>query len=87
MIGGSPIKSDYNLFVKGARKHQSRSLAANSLSWNREERIHYIEMGDSLANWQSGAVTGYLPADGTLTLAITTPADFPQVYFVSYNGA
>ena len=33
VIGGSGVKSDYSLLVKGARKAQSRSLAANSLSW------------------------------------------------------
>ena len=27
---------------------------------------------------QSGALTGYMPMDGSFTLAVTTPADFPQ---------
>ena len=77
VIGGSPIKSDYALMVKGARKNQSHSLTTNSLPWTRgEERVIYIEMGDSKAIWETGAVTGYLPADGTLTLALTTGADF-----------
>ena len=66
------------LFWSRLPKAQSRSLAANSLTWAKEERIIFIEMGDSKSNWESGAVTGYLPADGTLNLTLTTPSDFPS---------
>ena len=47
VIGGSAVKSDYALLVKGARKAQSRSLEANLVSSLKEERIINIEMGDS----------------------------------------
>ena len=78
VIGGSAIRSDYAILVKGARKQQSRSLAANSIPWAKEERSIIIEFGDSASNMHSGALTGYMPMDGSFVLAITTPADLPQ---------
>ena len=74
--GGGPIPTEYALFVKGSRKAHSRSLAANSLgSWPKEERVIFIEMGDSKANMEAGVITGYLPSNGELQLSLTTPAD------------
>ena len=44
----------------------------------KKERSIIIEFGDSASNMQSGALTGYMPMDGSFTLAVTTPADLPQ---------
>ena len=75
MNGGGPIASDYHILVKGSRKANSRSLDAHLLGSPHSERVIFWEAGDSKANQEAGVVTGYLPADGSLQLAITTPAD------------
>ena len=55
VIGGSAIRSDYALHVKGSRKHYSRSLFGNSLSWARgDERVIYIETATRKAIGKQG---------------------------------
>ena len=76
VIGGGAVKAEYAIFVKGARKQQSRSLAASSIPWTKEERSIIIEFGDSKSNAEAGVITGYLPMDGSYQLALSTPADF-----------
>ena len=73
--GGGPIASDYVLLVKGSRKAHSRSLDANLLYSPKEKRVIFVEFGDSKSNMEAGVVTGYLPADGSLQLALPTPAN------------
>ena len=76
IIGGSAIRSDYAIFVKGSRRQQSRSLAASSIPWTKEERSIIIEFGDSKANAEAGVLTGFVPFSGSEQLALSTPADF-----------
>ena len=78
VIGGGAVSSTYAIFVKGARKQQSRSLFANSIPWTAEERNIVIEFGSSRDNAEAGVLTGYVPMDGSYQLALTTPADLPQ---------
>ena len=75
VLGGSAVKEDFNTLVKQSRKAQSRALFA--CKFGQTDNNIVIEFGDSLSNQQSGIVSGYLPADGSLQLAITTPPDFP----------
>ena len=75
VVGGSPIGSDYHMLVKGSRKAQSRSIDTNLLYSPKEERVIFWEAGDSRSNMQAGVLTGYLVGDGSLQLALTTPAD------------
>ena len=75
IVGGGPIASDYHLLVKGSRKANSRSLDTNLLGSPHSERVIFWEAGDSKANMEAGVVTGYLVGDGSLQLAISTPAD------------
>ena len=75
IVGGGPIASDYHMLVKGSRKAQSRSLDTNLLESPHSERVIFWEAGDSKANQEAGVVTGYLVGDGSLQLAITTPAN------------
>ena len=78
VIGGGAVKSEYAIFVKGARKHQSRSLSAMSLPWAKEERSIILEFGSSRDNAEAGVITGYVPMDGSYQLALTTGADLLQ---------
>ena len=75
IVGGGPIAADYAMLVKGSRKVQSRSLDTSMLYSPLTERVIFWEAGDSKANMEAGIVSGYLPADGSLQLAITTPAN------------
>ena len=75
IVGGGPIGADYAMLVKGSRKVQSRSLDTSMLYSPLTERVIFWEAGDSKANMEAGIVSGYLPADGSLQLAITTPAN------------
>ena len=70
------MKAEYAIFVKGSRKQHSRSLAASSLPWAKEERSIIIEFGDSKSNSEAGAITGFVPMNGSYQLALSTPADF-----------
>ena len=87
IIGGSAIKSDYVIFVKGARKQQSRSLAASSVPWTKEERSLILEFGDSKSNAEAGILTGFIPFDGSYQLALSTPADFDYEVVIHYLSA
>ena len=75
IVGGGPIDSTYAMLVKGSRKAHSRSLDVNLLASPKDERVIFVEFGSSRDNMEAGVITGYLPADGSLQLALTTPAN------------